>query len=461
MRSKQLLILSAAWIAAVCIAHPRGDFPLDDDWSYAASVRNLIETAQLRFDDWTSMPLVVQTLWGAAWGWLFGTSGTVLRLSTAFLGLGALLSLYTLVRLVGVRATPAALLTTCLGVSPVFFCLSLTFMTDVPFLCLALASVALLTDGLLHDRRRSIWFGLAVALLATFIRQVGLAIFFGFALAVVARDRLSVRTLLKASVPPVLAGALLRTYGSVLRHTTGIPAQYAAKSDALVSIVSRFLHGHPGIMKLWLLNLGILWFHVAIALAPAFFLFGCWMERPGHRPLWMTALLTGALALVLILIRGHLTVDGDILITAGVGPLTLPSAGVAHSPAWAVVLAAAALLGLWTSVYILLGAAATARRLPPRLRPPTVLLIGLARSFESRAGGIHPRENRCQAAAHAALVRHEGQLVGHRAVLLDGEPEIDPVELPAPRERDLGQDRIRPQRERGVGGIPKRVDGRE
>jgi hypothetical protein len=73
-------------------------------------------------------------------------------------------------------------------------------------------------------------------------------------------------------------------------------------------------------------------------------------------------------------------------------------------------------------------------------------LIEFIPVFERRRSAREPLPR----AVDAAFVRHEGELVGHRVVVADREAEVQPVEAPAAGERDLREDRKRPQRKRGV-----------
>ncbi len=110
-------------------ARPWGALPLNDDWSYSAA-RALLERGALAYTDWTSMPLLPQILIGASFGALFGGSDTVLRMSTLVVTSAGLVALYFAAREAGARPARAGLLSACVLVSPVFFSLSLSFMTD-------------------------------------------------------------------------------------------------------------------------------------------------------------------------------------------------------------------------------------------------------------------------------------------------------------------------------------------
>jgi hypothetical protein len=59
-------IIVLVQIAALLAADPRGNFPLNDDWAYAHSVRWLLDEHRIRLSDWIAMNLLPQTLLGSA-----------------------------------------------------------------------------------------------------------------------------------------------------------------------------------------------------------------------------------------------------------------------------------------------------------------------------------------------------------------------------------------------------------
>src|SRR5678815_3923696 len=129
-----LLFVAACWLLMILLADPRGDFPLNDDWVYALAVKSVLETGSYQFPSPSSANVGPQIYWGALFCLPFGFSFTTLRLSTSVLGLGGAVVFYFLVRAVrGTRRT-AVLCALALAANPVYFSLSNTFMTDVPFL---------------------------------------------------------------------------------------------------------------------------------------------------------------------------------------------------------------------------------------------------------------------------------------------------------------------------------------
>ena len=91
-------LITAAWVMAVLLVSPTGNFPITDDWSYAFTVRSLIVDGEWHLHDWTSMQLATQVIWGALFAWVFGISYETLRASTLVLAWLASLGVYTLMR---------------------------------------------------------------------------------------------------------------------------------------------------------------------------------------------------------------------------------------------------------------------------------------------------------------------------------------------------------------------------
>jgi len=175
--------LAGIWIVMAVLIRPVGDFPLNDDWSYGKIVRTLVETGRLEYTPWVSMALLTQVLWAALFCLPFGFSHTALRFSTLTLGLAGILGTYCLLRECRLRRSTAFLGALTVAVNPVFFNLSATFMTDVPFFAFAVLSAWLLARALRRGNVPLAAGGIALACCATLIREVGMIIPFAFALA--------------------------------------------------------------------------------------------------------------------------------------------------------------------------------------------------------------------------------------------------------------------------------------
>jgi hypothetical protein len=179
-----------------------------------------------------------------------------------------------------------------------------------------------------------------------------------------------------ALAPLLTVSAFLWLYGLLLRHTTGVPALYASKSNAAVDSIVRLGRVRIGVLKAVLFNLTILWFHTCLCLAPTFLLFCAPGRRAGRPRLRVTAILAVVTLIVMTALRGRLLTPGDILVVGGTGPLTLTGVDGGTPRSWVIALFAVAAIGAWTSSYLIVNFVALFRRVSARTRAVLVLLVG-------------------------------------------------------------------------------------
>jgi len=179
--------IAALWVAMALVAYPSGDFPLNDDWTYARAVEALLETGRFSLPVETYANALPQVYWGALFCLPLGFSFVALRVSTLTLGLIGLLALYALARELRATRRTAALAALALAVNPLYFGLSVTFMTDVPFAALLTLAAFLLTRALLRDSRSALALGLVTAFAAMLVRQFGVVLVVSFAIAFLVR----------------------------------------------------------------------------------------------------------------------------------------------------------------------------------------------------------------------------------------------------------------------------------
>lgn len=226
------------WVAVILVVNPRGEFPLNDDWSYAWSVRSLVEDHVLNFTGWVSMPLIAQIAWGSLFTALAGFSFEALRYSTLVFGYVSIISTFALLRISGFHIGMSLVGTLVLLVNPVFFSLSFTFMTDVPFTAFFVTSTALMMIGINRNSAWVIMAGLAVATLALLVRQLGLALFPGFAIGYLARNGISRRSATVALLGLLLGVGTYVGYGVILDRLEITPELYRVKSISLLATLT-------------------------------------------------------------------------------------------------------------------------------------------------------------------------------------------------------------------------------
>jgi hypothetical protein len=170
-----LFIALFAIIPAV-ILHPFQNTPFIDDWVYAWSVEHFLDTGHLQVLDISTSLNIAQIFWGALFCLPFGFSFTALRVSTWTLSILGLFGFYNLMRITGISRRDALISTALLEACPVYFILSFTYMTDVPWLVTAIWFTYFLVKAV--SQKQDHWLAVAAlfAFLAGAIRLTGLVL---------------------------------------------------------------------------------------------------------------------------------------------------------------------------------------------------------------------------------------------------------------------------------------------
>ncbi len=168
-----IVVATAAIAAAVGIG---GEFPLNDDWSYAYTTHVLCTEGVLRFLPWTGATLVLQAGYGALLCKLFGFSFTVLRTSTILLSAAGAIGFVLLLRECRVRGALLAVAVAVFALNPLYVNLAFTFMTDVPFTVAAVWAGLWYARGLRSGRTATLVTGSVAATAALLIRQHGILV---------------------------------------------------------------------------------------------------------------------------------------------------------------------------------------------------------------------------------------------------------------------------------------------
>jgi hypothetical protein len=197
-------VLFAAWVAMVAAVDQIAEFPLNDDWIYAGSAKSVAEHAWFWIPGPATPDLLPQAYWGALFCLPFGFSFTALRLSTLILGLAGIIAFYFLLRRIGATPLLAFLGAAAIAANPVWFNVANGFMTDVPFLTVTILAVLCLVRG----GRWATPLGFGLALIAILIRQTGLFLLLGYAVAYPVARGFRPMTLARGAAP-ALVGVVL------------------------------------------------------------------------------------------------------------------------------------------------------------------------------------------------------------------------------------------------------------
>jgi 4-amino-4-deoxy-L-arabinose transferase-like glycosyltransferase len=348
--AKAVLVLAAVWVLMSAAAGPVGDFPLNDDWSFGRSVCRLVEDGRFELTGWMSMTFVVQLFWGALFCVPAGFSFTALRLSTLAAGLAGIVATYGLLRDANLRRRPAMLGGLVLAANPLYFHLSHTFMTDVPFVALATPAAVFFARSLRRERNSDLILGTLAACGATLVRQLGVAIPIGFAMATLVANPRRLKDTLRAVWPTMVVGGVLVGYNVGLARWHGVPALYHLPATNLRQmlvangVMTLGVIAANAIVALFYVGLFTLPFTLARLSQPTILPAGTRARGP---KIAAFGVFFGLLAACGFGFAG-LPLVGNVLHDGGLGPLTLRDTyllGLTHWPAVPFLHAGVAMLG--------------------------------------------------------------------------------------------------------------------
>jgi len=253
------LIIVCLYIVTILLVNPKGEFPLNDDWSYTRSALQFAAGNGMHVDEWSAPSVVGQALYGGLLIRVFGMRFLVLRLSTLAASCAIALGLWFALAQLGIESWVAWLAVLSWVFNPLQLNLSFTYMTEIPFLFFIAASIVLYL--LYLARRRSWLLALVGASLgyAFLIRQT--AVLFAAALVIALlldrtgeqRDRLRAAALAAAS-----AGFFMAVYFLWLKFQGGVTPATRRKFELLRYLTTEQLAGN---------SFGLL-FYIAFLLLP-------------------------------------------------------------------------------------------------------------------------------------------------------------------------------------------------
>jgi hypothetical protein len=256
-------VLLFFYSASAFLIYPFGNHPFHDDWTYAWSVENLLNSGDLRFLDWSIHYPVTQILWGTLFSLPFGFSFSALRVSTVVLAWLGAMAFYGTLRELGRTRTESLTATLVLIGNPVVFVLSFSFMTDVPFLSVANISFFFLVRAVLQKSSLQLWVGCVFAASAFLIRQIAIAI--PLSLILYALLTPSYRSW-KYILPPLTVSIVLALIPLLFAQIFGLTSQYSGRTWVFDYWLHHYEHALPGILGT-LIHVGLALIPIAIALS--------------------------------------------------------------------------------------------------------------------------------------------------------------------------------------------------
>ena len=250
-------ILILPYFSAAIPLHLFANVPFHDDWTYAWSVEHFLKTGQLQVLDWSIHYPFAQILWGALFCLPFGFSFSALQVSTVVLAWVGALALYGTLRELGRTRSESLIATLVLIANPVFFVLSFSFMTDVPFVSVSNIAFFFIVRGL--SRRSSLHLSLGCAFVACafFIRQIAIAIPGAVLLYVLFAPSFRSR---KYILPPLIVLLFVCLMPVLIAQSFGLTSQYTERTWVLDKWLNAYELGIPGLLRVMM--------HSGLALIP-------------------------------------------------------------------------------------------------------------------------------------------------------------------------------------------------
>lgn len=322
------LALSVLWFLGIALAGTQGNFPLNDDWSYSDTLRRLLQEGHYAPNHWTSMPLLSNLAWGAAFSQMLGFSHDTLRLSTQVGGLIGVVATFELLKRCGASTLVSLLGAASLMFNPLYFMLANTYMTDVLFT--GLFTLGLLTGMAQLDKpspSRWGWFCF-FCLAATLSRQLGLALAAGHLLASLSL----VRQRRMAWLPSVAVLALCMLALWAHQHHLAAQGLTPAMSTAQGGRLMDVLHHPKWLVANLITQSSATLLYLAILASPIWLMA---LGKPHGQPqpcirtrclLGLLGAIMAALALAIGWRQTGTSMPwlGNILTDHGLGPFTLP-----------------------------------------------------------------------------------------------------------------------------------------
>jgi len=306
-----LLIL--IWGVALFLTNPSGNFPLNDDWMYSRQVYQLYTNHTYHIVNEYSPVLVSQVLWGTLFCLPYGFSFIALRISGILLGLVGSIVFYLLINRLLNNKLLSFLCSLLLVCNPFFFCLSNSFMTDVPFLTFSLISLILFIKALEKPGTNILLLASFAAIMATFIRQFGVIIPIAYGMVILLQRKQPLREKILNILPAIIIGTLLYVGLQILK-SIGFGAYDRTEIGTFITDPLLFLQ-----IKI---RTGLALYYSGFFLLPLLILLKNPLKNTSQRQKIFIGIFS-ALFIIPLYSAWELLPLGNYLNTGGIGPITL------------------------------------------------------------------------------------------------------------------------------------------
>ena len=260
-------VLLLFYFSAGILLHLFANVPLHDDWTYAWSVEHFLKTGELQVLDWSIHYPFTQILWGALFCLPLGFSFSALRVSTVMLAWFGALALYGTLRELGRERNESLIAALVLLANPVFFLLSFSFMTDVPFVSVSTIAFFFIARAFSRRKPAELWLGCAFGVAAFFIRQIAIAIPGAVLLYAIFAPAFRTR---KYLLPPIIASLIICLTPFLIGQIFGFTSQYTSREWVLQKWLHQYELGLPGLLRV-VMHSGLALFPMSLPLIGLFY----------------------------------------------------------------------------------------------------------------------------------------------------------------------------------------------
>ncbi|HFA50363.1 MAG TPA: glycosyltransferase family 39 protein [Bacteroidetes bacterium] len=233
------LLLFSFFLISVYITGPAGNFPIGDDWQYAYPVKTWLENGAMEFKGIFAPNTLLQVVWGFLFCKVAGSFDfTWLRFSTLALGILGVVYFYKTIKLSGAQKRAAIFSAFALLFNPLYYHLSFTFFTDIPFFALWVFSVYFFVKYIIDKKSKHLVLAVFWAAASYYIRQPGILLIPVFGIYLFFEKRFSRAGTFSGLILFIAAAAIYFSLEKWVKPALGISGNYVPVGgrfyDALV-----------------------------------------------------------------------------------------------------------------------------------------------------------------------------------------------------------------------------------
>ncbi|MBI1836258.1 MAG: glycosyltransferase family 39 protein [Flavobacteriia bacterium] len=310
------------FIAVELFINPTGNYPLNDDWAYAKTIKYYLDTNHIKISNFIAVPFLTQLIFGVFTCKIFGFSFFVLRLITLFISFCTIAAINEIFKEFSFKPPLRFLLLIFLLLNPIFLYLSNTFLPDIYIVFFSVLAVFFMIKYWKTDNYLFFILFIISSVSVTLTRQIGVTIPFAFFIGEIIQGNKNFKLILLALLPffITISSLLCYQYFATIHHV--LPSNYNLQIETLF----RQLKTNP--FKLivttiyYLLTscmcLGLMLFPFVLANFKKHILFFC------YRKSIFLLLLIGIFVLVKVLIfHKFLPFVGNVFHDKGIGPIIM------------------------------------------------------------------------------------------------------------------------------------------